>query len=239
MAVPRETIYASWNRGCRASSACAIGFWNVDDYRNPSAIVEGVELVRQGHSVIRFPWVYVKQPAFPDPTRDRVVVFHDRDALAGLDPRGGFCLGPFFMFDRRLFEEYGPFDEQLHIAGDYDWQLRVVPEVGLTSGTSVAGVFFTDGRNLSGTGSARLHVEENVLFRRHGLERLPWPLDSRARRLLAHYSVDEPSQAAPARDWTYDERWLGLDPWLQICRRGRRLAGTPLRMARARKSRVR
>ncbi len=64
--VPRETLYASWNRGLRASLGSAVCFWNVDDYRNPGAMQEGIDLIRQGHAVVRFPWLYMEER---EPTR--------------------------------------------------------------------------------------------------------------------------------------------------------------------------
>jgi hypothetical protein len=230
LVVSRETLYASWNRGLRASSGSAVGFWNVDDYRNPAAIAEGIELVRQGHLVVRFPWIYVREGS-PARSRDeRIVLVNDREAQAGLDPELDFCLGPFFMFDRRLFGEYGPFDEQFHVVGDYDWQLRVVPHTGLDWAEQPAGVFATDGTNLCGNGSARPLLEENILIERYGLSRAPWPLDDRARELIADYNIPPSMHGGSTTDWTYERQWRRRQISRRLRDRCRRLAGVPLRL---------
>ena len=237
IAVERETIYASWNRGLRASTGTAIAFWNADDHRNPAALVEGINLVRQGHAVVRFPWVNVVEPksGFRLQTK-RDVDFQDHEGQARLDPQVDLFGGPFFMFHRRLAEDYGPFDERFHIAGDWEWQLRVVPHVGLAWGESLAGIAFADGTNLSGSGSPRLHVEQNVIFERYSIDRPLWPLDGRAQSLVASYSADVSTRAVGTDDWAYDRHWLRVRPVRRIYRRCRRIAGTPIRWARMRRS---
>lgn len=231
--VPRETLYASWNRSLRAALGSAIGFWNVDDYRNPGAIVEGIQLIRQGHAVVRFPYVYVRQRNAPLMRAKRVVTFHGREEDAALDPKVDFCLGPFFMFSRQLFEQFGPFDERFYIEGDYDWQLRVVPHTGLIWGETVAGVFYTDGTNLCGTGSPRGLVEENVLFERYGLDRPSWPLRDRDEQLFASYRTPVRAASDRTRDWSYDRHWRRRQILTLINRQCRRMAGAPARLVRS------
>jgi hypothetical protein len=231
--VPRESLYASWNRGVRAASGAAIGFWNVDDYRNPSAIAEGIEMIRSGCSIIRFPWVHVSTTDSPlRRDRDRTVVFCDQQDQSRLDPEVDFCLGPFFMFRRELFEQYGPFDEQFQIVGDYDWQLRVVPTAGLEWGQELAGVFYTDGTNLCGSGSPRQLAEQNILFKRHGLDREFWTLDSRTTELFSRYRVAAFSDSEVVPDWGYESRWRRREVPRRILRGCREMAAKPVRLAR-------
>lgn len=229
--VPRETVYASWNRGVRAANGSAVGFWNVDDYRNPNAIVEGIELIREGHAVVRFPWLYVGEKRRARSGTKRVVVLEDGEKLTRLDPRQDFCLGPFFLVDRQVFEDRGPFDEQFHIAGDYDWQLRVAPHVGLAEGSQLGGVFFVDGMNLSGSGSERLHVEQNVIIVRHALHRPLWPLDARAKQLLGTYRVDMSADFVHPPEWSYERQWRHGQLPRRVYGRCRRIAGMPRRLA--------
>lgn len=208
--VPRELIYASWNRGVAAAHADIVGFWNVDDIRNPAAVVEGVRLVRQDHRLVAFPWVIVKEAV-----RGRMCVhefarFHDSSWVTPENAANEFAIGPFFLFDKSLLTECGPFDEQFHIVGDYDWQLRLASDVPLVCGQSLGGVFLSDGANLSSTGSARLRVEQNVLFRRHHMAKTEWPLDAVGARLLAEYDVDHICSPGGSRrsDFSYDEAFL-------------------------------
>lgn len=208
--VPRELIYASWNRGVAAARADIIGFWNVDDIRNPAAVVEGVRLVRQGHRLVAFPWVIVKEVVRGRTCVHQFARFHDPDWVSPENAFTEFVVGPFFIFDRSLSTEYGPFDEQFHIVGDYDWQLRLAPNVPLVRGQSLGGVFLSDGANLSSTGSDRLRVEQNVLFRRHHMAKPEWPLDSVGARLLVEYDVERICFPGAARrcDFSYDQVFL-------------------------------
>lgn len=233
IAVPRETLYASWNRGVRASSGSAITFWNADDYRNPEAIVESVELIRQGKALVRLPWLNVVQRKHPGGGENRIVEIKDPDHDNALNPQSDFCLGPFFVFSRHLFEEFGPFDEQFHIVGDYDWQLRVVPHTGLPWGKRLGGVFFVDGTNLSSTGSQRLLAEQNLLRKRYELDRPPWPLDHRAEGLFQTYRVAPSQGGVTTSDWSYDRQWRRQRALSRIYHRCRRFVGTPIRLARS------
>jgi hypothetical protein len=236
LVVPRETLYASWNRGVRASLGSAICFWNVDDYRNPAALVEGLELIRRGAKVVGLPWVHIStERNLLGATIHQTVVFNDRKGQAGLNPSIDFCLGPFFMVDREGFETYGGFDEQFHIAGDYDWQLRVVPHTGLEWGESLGGVFLTDGTNLSGSCSPRLLVEQNVLFRRYGLDRAPWHLDTAAEKLSADYGDDRCADGVPSHDWSFDATWRRRKRARRVLRQCRHLAAAPIRVIRSRR----
>lgn len=231
--IPRETLYTSWNRGLRVSLGSAACFWNADDYRNPGAIMEGIELIRQEHVLVRFPWLYFEELKPAHSGAKRHMVFNGHGEQSGLDPQADFCLGPFFMFHRRIFEQFGPFDEQFHIAGDYDWQLRVVPHTGLYWGTELAGVFVKDGTNLCGTGSPRALVEENVVFERYGLDRPSWPLDDRAQELFAAYRIPTSTNGGSTRSWSYDRGWRRRQAASQIYHRCRRLAATPIRAMRS------
>ncbi|MBN1562415.1 MAG: hypothetical protein JXA10_01140, partial [Anaerolineae bacterium] len=54
--VPREPLYASWNRGIRNSSGRAIAIWNVDDDRTAAALIEGHRLISEGCAIVDFPF---------------------------------------------------------------------------------------------------------------------------------------------------------------------------------------
>lgn len=225
LAVPREGIYASWNRGVAAANARVIGFWNVDDIRNPQAVVEGVRLISGGERLVAFPWVIVRERVQRRTCVHEWARFHDAAAITPDNAFRAFVVGPFFLFDRSLLEEFGPFDEQFHIVGDYDWQLRLAPHVPLSCGTHLGGVFLADGSNLSSTGSARLRVEQNVLFRRHGMSDPEWALDEAGKRLFASYDISSPVAKSAGRrlDFAFDDAWLKKRRWrrLYFATRGR------------------
>ncbi len=118
--VPRENLYASWNRGVREAKGEYIGFWNVDDQRFPDALIAASEEFKKGAELVYFPFLY-----------KRYVSIAGIDILAKkkiIDPplfnkesfRHGMHAGPFFLFKKELFDKNGPFDESFKIAGDFD-----------------------------------------------------------------------------------------------------------------------
>ena len=46
--VPRETLYASWNRAVSLSTATCFAPWNADDLRSAEALIEGYAALREG-----------------------------------------------------------------------------------------------------------------------------------------------------------------------------------------------
>ena len=232
--VERETLYASWNRGVRASSGAVVTFWNVGDCRNPDAIVEGIELVRDGNSVLRLPYVVVIERRISRHETRRHIEIRDREREDALNPETDFCLGPFFMFAKHAFDDLGSFDEQFHIVGDFDWQLRVVPYTGMAWGQRLGGAFFVDETSLSNSGSQRLLVEHNVLTRRYEIDRPLLALDHRGEMLSSSYRVSQLAADGCTDDWSYDRQWRRHKAWSRIYRRCRRFVGAPVRLVRRR-----
>jgi hypothetical protein len=208
----------------------AVCFWPVDDCRNPAAIVEAVSLVREGADVVRFPWVRVdRQQDRSGVIRQRVDIF-DRDHEDNLDPTLDFCLGPFVVFSRSVFDRFGLFDEQFRVVGDYEWQLRVASQVEFVSGETISGVFFSSGANLSG--SPRLWVEQNVLFARYNMPREPWPLDSVSAALMETYTVPPSPDEIPPADWSFEHAEGRRRLRQRLRRKLRRVIGRVIRSVR-------
>ena len=175
--VPRETLYASWNRGIHLARGDALGFWNVDDCRYSSAVAEAIAGMRAGASLMYFPFVidhrWRKWGFVPRRRRTPYpAVEFDRGAF-----QTTFRVGPFFMFARALYDAVGPFDEQFRISGDLDWCLRALRQTSFTPGSQVAGVFLNEHRGLSMAGSQRAIAEHNAIYVRHGLADLVQPVD--------------------------------------------------------------
>ena len=167
--VPKETLYASWNRGIAMARGDVLGFWNVDDARFGAAVAEAAVAIHRGARLVYFPlvsetrwrkWGFIPQAR-------RVVVEapeFDCDAF-----RRNFLIGPFFMFSRDLYGAVGPFDEQFYITGDLDWSLRAMEATSFTRCCTIAGVFLNEWRGLSMSGSERAVAEHKVICARHGL----------------------------------------------------------------------
>lgn len=158
--VPRESLYASWNRGINLSQGEIIGFWNVDDKRYPEPILNTLKLFLSGSELVYFPFIYkryikilnypllVKRIIVKPPTFDKKIFTHEMHC------------GPFFMFTKKLFEQVGQFDEKFKIAGDFDWCVRAAKITNFTFYNEIAGEFKNEGTSLSGSRD-KIHQEEN------------------------------------------------------------------------------
>jgi hypothetical protein len=161
--VPRESIYASWNRGVANSNGDICTFWNVDDIRFSKAILDGIHKIEKGAEVVYFPFIYLrfvkilglsllaKIKIFFPPKFEKVRFSREMHN------------GPFFMFTKKIYQDVGPFDEQYKIAGDFDWCSRASIKTDFTRSKVIAGIFTNDGTTLSGSKSQR-HVEENKMI---------------------------------------------------------------------------
>jgi hypothetical protein len=165
--VPRETLYASWNRGVLAGQGRAVGFWNVDDRRTADALLAGLNRIDAGCDLVYFAWVlqmrmkwlggisiphHIEYPALP---YDPAVFTSEMKA------------GPFFMFARRFFETNGPFDERFRVAGDFDWCVRAIRHTEPCPVDTLGGFFRLHGDNLSAAGKEV--AEDNAAFLKYGL----------------------------------------------------------------------
>ena len=178
--VPRETLYASWNRGMAIASGASLGPWNVDDTRTPEALMEGCERIRGGCQLIYFPWRLYDVHRW----LDIIPVPHYWHYDAEPFERDKFSVrmwaGPFFLFSPALFEAVGPFDERFRILGDLDWTARATHHTEFCAGENVGGTFYYDGGNLSNP--VRRVVEENATFLKHGYYDHLIPCDPEAMR---------------------------------------------------------
>ncbi len=219
--VPRESLYASWNRGIAASSGLGVAIWNVDDARTADALVEGYRLINSGTALVDFPYVQV--------TRHKWLGLFDTERRhlfpapydpARITPRAG--VSPFFMVARSLYEQAGPFNERFRISGDFEWSKR--PETRrapFAHGTSIGGCFFVHGTNLSGTRNPHEWVEHNLVLIQHGMWDEIRPVDPRLMRSCwlewGSQMGDLPS-AVEERLWG-PHAWANWRRWRQVQRR--------------------
>ncbi len=169
--VPREPIYASWNRGVSAAKADVCTSWNVDDIRNARAMRRGLKLLEQNDLkkergiIVYFPFVYKRYINILncDILVKRMVVnppvFTKEEFIRSMH------IGPFFLFTKSTYQKIGAFDEKYSIVGDYEWQARAASKgVHFLKSDEISGVFKNNGKTLSGSRSTKHMVElEDVL----------------------------------------------------------------------------
>lgn len=123
--VPRESLYASWNRGIAASQPPYIAFWNADDIRSVEGFIEGLRALQSGANLVDFPFTRIstvrRLGVFPQQQRLDVPRLFDPANFAR-----GNGLGPFFMMSRALYQRVGPFDDAFRVAGDMEWASRAL-----------------------------------------------------------------------------------------------------------------
>jgi hypothetical protein len=170
--VPRETLYASWNRGVKLTSGQVVGFWNVDDVRTVAALVDGYQRIQQGCELVYFSYTVIRPKSFF--YRERVYPAVPFDAEVH---RRKMKCSPFFLFNPSLYEKAGDFDERFRIVGDWEWCVRALNHADFCPSPVNSGQFFLHGGNLSDTGNPLQTVEENILFILHGMWESITPAD--------------------------------------------------------------
>jgi hypothetical protein len=173
--VPREGVYASWNRGVREAQGEIVGFWNVDDVRFSEPLVDGVKSIQSGCQLVYFAHTVVR-------TDNRWQLrphYQTYDAIP-YDPvphRRRMKCGPFFIFKKSLYEQIGAFDERFKIAGDWEWCIRATKVTDFCPIDRVAGYFWLHGANLSDIGNPVQTAEENIIRLMQGDDELVVPIE--------------------------------------------------------------
>lgn len=138
----RETVYQAWNRGIRAAGGKYVTNANADDRHcrdaceklvaaleaNPQAILA----YRNSHVTPLENGVYGSAPlsgTFKWPEFDPALLF-----------RGNY-IGPHPMWRRSAHDRYGWFDEELVVAGDYDFWLRMAGDEVFVHGDEPLGLY--------------------------------------------------------------------------------------------------
>lgn len=162
--IPRETLYASWNRGIQLASADIFGFWNVDDERDGAALLASYRLLQQGHTLVDTPFRVVNTDANFKAKRDYVhPVCFSPHIFTRKNP-----IGPFALMRRDCYDQVGGFDEHFRIVGDLDWGGRAQQIARFVPLDFPGGTMHIHGNNLSSTGRPLQAVEENIVFLRRG-----------------------------------------------------------------------
>jgi len=189
--VERETLYTSWNRGIKVSKGNAITFWNVDDIRFGKAIIKGERLIKKGADIIYFSFIMIwKHKYFRYLPIYRIAIIKPPRFSIQRNEEG-MIGGPFFMFNSKILENVGYFDEQFKVVGDYDWFIRAGRKgIKFLSSFLLAGLYIKQGTALSGGSNNCIHkVENQVLYRRFNLRDKLEKLTSEEKEILKMYKI--------------------------------------------------
>jgi glycosyltransferase involved in cell wall biosynthesis len=165
---PRESLYASWNRGIAAAEGDLLGFWNVDDSRSAEGLEQGYRVLSEEAEIIDF--------AFEIEEAGRIKLAPPNYRPPSLKPRD--TVAPFFLFQRRLFERAGQFNEHFKIVGDYEWAAREpVRNARYIASSVLGGRFILHEDNLSGGRHPLEWVEFNMALLKHCAYPMLRPVD--------------------------------------------------------------
>jgi glycosyltransferase involved in cell wall biosynthesis len=167
----RETIYAAWNRGIKKAKGQYITNTNTDDRHrrdafevmarvideNPAtALVYADQIITKTenetfekcHAVAYYKW--------PDFDRERLL--HSP------------CMGPQPMWRRSLHDELGYFMDNLEVAGDYEWWLRVSEKYPMKHIPELLGLYLLNESGLE-HGNRDLCQKESAVVRKSYMEK--------------------------------------------------------------------
>jgi hypothetical protein len=162
--VPRETLYASWNRGINAAKADLLAIANVDDLRTRDGLETQVHCLDEyPEAIFCFgPYVIVNEFA------GSAGLTISPPEFAAVEFTRSMHLGPFFVWRREVNSSKLYFDEQFCSGGDFDFAIRLAC---LGSGIRVGevlGSYYDGNRGLS-TRSSLQPIERTVVELRYGI----------------------------------------------------------------------
>lgn len=123
----RETVYAAWNRGIKASSGKYLTNANTDDRHRRDAFEIMVNELESKHA-IALVYADVIMTEKENETFDRHTpcgYFEWLDWNRNMLLEKGCFMGPQPMWHRSVHDEYGYFDETMVTSGDYEFWLRI------------------------------------------------------------------------------------------------------------------
>lgn len=163
--VPRESLYASWNKAIAQSSGYLLVCWNCDDLRVPDSIERMVRALECDPSI---GWVYGDF--------QMVKKFGETKGVMISQPDWNFKVatscaigGPFFMWRRSLIPIVGYFDEQFFSGADFDYTIRLSLASNGKRITGSLGYFTNEGSGLSTNSSYIQEIERTTIQLRYGI----------------------------------------------------------------------
>jgi cellulose synthase/poly-beta-1,6-N-acetylglucosamine synthase-like glycosyltransferase len=221
LVVPREALAVSTNRALASAQGRYVTIWNVDDLRTADSL-ELCARTLDEHPEIGFTYGdFVLVDKFEETAGPRVRVpsFDRREFTRSMH------LGPFYMWRRSLCEEFGYWDEQLRMGGDFDYAIRLALASDGRKTDGVLGYYLNEGLGLSTSAASLQPVEGAVLALRYGaLDKVDLAFYWAARRYRLN-DVRLGDRWIPLRDiapqkdrYARSRAWLAVAAWRSATR---------------------
>jgi glycosyltransferase involved in cell wall biosynthesis len=212
--VPRETLYASWNRCIKKSRSNLLAIANVDDIRVPNSLEIQVRALESDRDAVFCYGPFKKVNRFPS-QEGSTTFLQDYDKV---EFTRSMILGPFFMWRKSDNAAIRYFDAQFRSGGDFDFAIRLAIHGRGVKANDILGFYYSVGSGLS-TGSELQPIECTVIELRYGIyDKIDYDYLPRAMRYnipyLLHFGRWVPvSRFVPDYDKFIQERckrWFAL-----------------------------
>lgn len=165
----RESLYATWNRGCKLAQGKYIAVWNVDDIRFPDSLAKQAQILDENPDVV-FPYGNYYQTIKYGDLTGKLLVERDCAKLRyRLLPKYSCLLACFTMWRKSLHEEIGYFDDQFKLAADYEFQIRGARVGKLKKGDFILGCYLSGDPNRLSKNTELQQTEVAAIERRYGI----------------------------------------------------------------------
>ena len=166
----RETIYAAWNRGIKASRGTYLTNANADDRHRPDAL-EIMARTLDEHPDAGLVWANMYLTAVENQPFHAATPMgrsdwppFDRRTLAVYN-----FVGPQPMWRRSLHDRHGWFDPSFEIAGDYEFWLRLAEQERFLLIPEILGLYLLSPQTAERRDKPRALLETREAKRRHRL----------------------------------------------------------------------
>jgi glycosyltransferase involved in cell wall biosynthesis len=163
--IPREGLYATWNRGIKLAKGEYITVWNVDDIRFADSIVKQAKaLDDHPDSALVYGDMYCSK------------IYGEAGSKITNSPAWGkenlefyrtYHMSCFQMWRKSIHSVIGYYDEQFKCSADFDFQIRTALHFPFVKAPSLLGIYLENQpHKLSSNGYQR--YENNVIHLRYG-----------------------------------------------------------------------
>lgn len=172
----RESLYATWNRGCQMAKGKYIAIWNVDDIRTPESLLMQSKALDCTFDAVYAHGSFILVEKYGDKSG---VLIEEPDTKNAPKAKIYRHLGGCFpMWRKAVHDSIGFMDEQFKLAGDYDFQCRVGLKYDFVKVNHMLGYYLMDSPTRLSKNSRLQQTECNLIHRRYKLNSIVNPFYS-------------------------------------------------------------